>query len=94
MTTEPTYIAALCPTDAEFPAFLRKVAFATRENPDDICGVALQVGRAGTGKSDPPIYRLKLKASLGLKSLVLPGFFVLNRGVFIPCEQWKRHRKR
>ncbi len=25
---------------------------------------------------------------------VLPGFFVLEREVFIPCEQWRRHRRR
>ena len=89
--TEQTYIPASIP----FEQSQRKVPFATRENPDDICGMAVRIGWAGTGESDPPIYRLKLKTSLAsLKTTVLPGFFVLKQGVFIPCEQWRRHRRR
>jgi hypothetical protein len=89
--TEQTYVPASIP----FEQSQRKMPFATRENPDDICGVAVRVGWAGTRESDPPIYRLKLKTSLAsFKTAVLPGFFVLKQGVFIPCEQWRRHRKR
>ncbi len=86
-----TYVPASIP----FEQSQRKVPFAVRERPDQICGVAQRVGRAGTRESDPPIYRLKLKTSLAsFKTAVLPGFFVLKQGVFIPCEQWQRHRKR
>ena len=89
--TEHTYVPASVP----FEQSQRKVPFASRERPDLICGVAVRVGRVGTKESDPPIYRLKLKTSLAsLKTAVLPGFFVLKQGVFIPSEQWRRHRKR
>ncbi len=89
--TEQTYVPASIP----FEQSQRKVPFASRERPDRICGVAHRVGRAGTRESDPPIYRLKLNTSLAsFKTAVLPGFFVLEREVFIPCEQWRRHRRR
>ena len=86
-----TYVPASIP----FEQAQRKVPFATSDKPDHICGVAVRVGRVGTRESDPPIYRLKLKTSLAsFKTTVLPGFFVLEREVFIPCEQWRRHRRR
>ena len=89
--TEQSYVPASIP----FEQSQRKVPFATSDKPDHICGVAVRVGRAGTRESDPPIYRLKLNTSLAsFKTAVLPGFFVLERGVFIPCEQWRRHRRR
>ena len=90
-TTEQTFVPASIP----FEQSQRRVPLATRERPDQICGVALRVGRAGTSERDPPIYRLKLKVSLlSFKSSVLPGYFVLERGVFIPCDQWRRRRRR
>ena len=89
--TEQMYVPASIP----FEQSQRKVPIALSERPDQVCGVAQRVGRTGTRESDPAIYRLKLKTSLAsFKSAVLPGFFVLERGVFIPYEQWRRRRRR
>ena len=83
------------PASIPFEQSQRKVPLATRERPDQICGFAQRVGRAGTRESDPPIYRLKLKTSpASWKTTVLPGFFVLEQGVFLPCEKWRRRRRR
>ena len=89
-TNEQTYVLASIP----FEQTQRKVPFAIRERPDQICGVAQRVGRVGPRESDPPIYRLKLKTSMArFKTAVLTGFFVLERGVFIPYEKWLRRRR-
>jgi len=67
---------------------LRKVPLATSDNTDHISGVAQRVGYTGTSASDRPLYRLKLKTSLAsFKTAVLPGFFVLEQGIFVPYEQ-------
>ena len=94
-TTEPTYIAVAGPASEVAASSWRKVPFATGENPDNPCGMAVRVGRAGTRESDPPVYRLKLKTGLAsFKTAVLPGFFVLKEGVFIPCERWQRRQRK
>ena len=86
--TEQTYIAAVGPADAAFMQSLRKVPLATSEQPDHICGVAQRVGYTGTSARDRPVYRLKLKTRLAsFKTSVLPGFFVLEQGIFVPYEQ-------
>ncbi len=88
MATEQTYIAAACPDYLPFTQSLRKVPLATSDNPDHICGVAQRVVYTGTRASDRPLYRLKLKTSLAsFKTAVLPGFFVLEQGIFVPYEQ-------
>ena len=88
MATEQTYIAAACPADAPFTQSQRNIPLATSDRPDHICGIAQRVGYTDTRASDRPLYRLKLKKSLAsFKTAVLPGFFVLEQGIFVPYEE-------
>src|SRR5438552_18597119 len=83
------------PCSTLFSQCPRKVHFCIKERPDEVCGVALRVGRAGTRGNDPPIYRLKLKTSMTrFKTVTLAGFFVLEKEVFIPYQLWRRRRRR
>ena len=72
---------------------LPRLPVATAKTPDQVCGVAQRVGYTGTQDNDLAIFRLKIKAGQNLPVITLPGFFVLEQGVFIDYEQWCANSK-
>jgi hypothetical protein len=59
-----------------------KISLATLDASDLVCGVTQRVGFTGTLETDLAIYRLKVRHSPDRPAVTLPGFFVLEDGVF------------
>jgi hypothetical protein len=76
------YLPAVVPIVGTFKHSYRKVALARLETPNQLCGVAQRVGYTGTLATDLAIYRLKVRQSPDHRSVLLPGFFVFEEGVF------------
>jgi len=64
-----------------------------RKAPELICGFAQRVGYTGSQDKDLAIYRLKVKPGKDLSTVTLPGFFVIENGVFLDYEQWCQNRE-
>ncbi len=83
------YMPATSDISPIYEQSLRSFPIVARDNPDRICGVARRVGHTGRGEHDLAIYRLKLKVDFAsFKTATLPGFFVIENGVFVPYEEW------
>ena len=85
---ENVYIPAMSIGSATFRHSLSKVDVAIRKTPELICGFAQRVGYTGSKDKDLAIYRLKVKAGKDLHTVTLPGFFVIENGIFLEYEQW------
>lgn len=83
-----TYVPAMTINSATFRHSLSKVHVAMLQAPERICGVAQRVGYTGSRDTDVAMYRLKVKAGNDLPTITLPGFFVIENGVFVDYEQW------
>lgn len=66
---------------------MRKLSIALEETPNHISGQALRVGYTGSLLTDLALYRLKIKATSELPATTLPGFFVLEHGLFRVYEE-------
>jgi len=87
---QQTYLPTISDASPVFEHSLRSIPIVTRDTPDIVCGVAWRVGSTGKSRSDLAIYRLKLKiAFAGLRTATLPGFFVIENGIFVEYEQWR-----
>ena len=90
--TQQTYLPAIHDAAPVFELSLRSIPIVASEAPDNVCGIAYRVGSTGKSRSDLAMYRLKLKVSIaGLRATTLPGFFVIEDGVFVEYEQWRVH---
>jgi len=92
-TIENVYIPATSIGSATFRHSLSKVQVAIRKAPELICGFAQRVGYTGSQDKDLAIYRLKIKPGKDLSTVTLPGFFVIENGVFLEYEQWCQNRE-
>ena len=92
-TFENVYIPATSIGSATFRHSLSKVQVAIRKAPELICGFAQRVGYTGSQDKDLAIYRLKVKPGKDLPTVTLPGFFVIENGVFLDYEQWCQKRE-
>ena len=92
-TIENVYIPATSIGSATFRHSLSKVQVAIRKAPELICGFAQRVGYTGSQDKDLAIYRLKIKPGKDLPTVTLPGFFVIENGVFLEYEQWCQKRE-
>jgi DNA-binding MarR family transcriptional regulator len=89
LAPQQTYLPATSDVSLVFEQSLRNIPIVARDKPDRVCGVARRVGRTGKGKHDPAIYRLKLKVDFASsKAATLPGFFVIENGVFVAFDEW------
>lgn len=65
-----------------------RIALISCEEPGNICGKAFRVGYCGKQPDDLALYRLKVsgvgRAKNGRETTTLPGFFILDRGIFSP----------
>lgn len=68
---------------------LSRVPVTMKGGPDHICGTAQRVGYTGKQDHDLAIYRLKIKPGPKFSTITLPGFFVIENGVFVDYEQWR-----
>lgn len=91
--TQLTYVPAVAITQVTLRHSLQKIPVIVPGEPDRICGVAQRVGYTGNRDEDLAIYRLKVKASEDLPTITLPGFFVIEDGIFKNYEQWCDSRK-
>ena len=85
---QQTYIPVVAIGRITLKHSLYRLPIATLDVPDHTCGVAQRVGYIGTQENDLTLYRLKVKAGNNLSIMTLPGFFVLEQGVFVDYEQW------
>jgi len=76
-TTQMTYIAF----DATTPP-KGKIPIAAQSDPQKMCGLARRIGYTGSSHNAFALYRLKLHTSRSTIMETLPGYFVLERGVF------------
>jgi hypothetical protein len=92
-TDQLTYIPAVAVTQVTLRHSLQKIPVAIPGQPDRICGMAQRIGYTGNSDDDLAIYRLKIKAGEALPTITLPGFFVIDGGIFKDYEQWCANRK-
>jgi hypothetical protein len=84
------YLPAIHDASPVFEHSLRSVPIIVSDAPDIVCGIAYRIGSTGKSRSDLAMYRLKLKISLAsLRTATLPGFFVIEDGIFVEYEQWR-----
>ncbi len=89
-SVQQTYLPAIADAPPVFEYSLRSVPIVARDTPNIVCGEANRIGSTGKGRSDLAMYRLKLKMSFAaLRTATLPGFFVIEEGVFVEYEQWR-----
>jgi hypothetical protein len=67
---------------------LRHLSIATVTEPEHICGVAHRIGFTGKDMEALPMYRLMVTEQDHSDRLMLPFFFVLEKGVFVEYEHW------
>lgn len=85
---QPTYIPTIAIGSITQKHSLYRLPIATLDTPDRICGIAQRVGYTGKQDNDLTIYRLKIKTGNNLPVMTLPGFYVLEQGIFVDYEQW------
>jgi hypothetical protein len=89
-SVQQTYLPAIRDASPVFEHSLRSVPMVAGDAPDIVCGIAYRIGSTGKSRSDLAMYRLKLKISVAsLRTATLPGFFVIEDGVFVEYEQWR-----
>src|SRR5579859_1519231 len=91
--SENIYIPAITLNHATFRHSLSKVQIAVLQSPERICGIAQRVGYTGSQDKDLAMYRLKVKTGNTLPTITLPGFFVIENGVFVDYEQWRQDKE-
>jgi hypothetical protein len=87
-----TFVPAVALTQVTLRHSLQRIPVAVTGKLDHICGVAQRVGYTGNRDDDLAMYRLKVKVSKGLPTITLPGFFVIEDGIFKNYEQWCHSR--
>lgn len=87
------YIPAVTLPQFTLKHSLQKIPVAIKGAIDDICGTAQRVGYTGSKDEDLAVYRLKVKLGKNLTTITLPGFFVVEDGIFTNYEQWCRNRE-
>jgi hypothetical protein len=88
-----TYAPAITITDATLRHSMQKLPLIIVGKPDRICGMAQRIGYTGNKDDDLAIYRLKIKVGEDKVTITLPGFFVIEEGIFKDYEQWCDNRK-
>ena len=82
------YIPGIPVDRATLKHSLNRLPVALLKQPDHICGEARRVGYTGKEDQDLALYRLKIKANKGLPTITLPGFFIIENGIFRDYEHW------
>jgi hypothetical protein len=85
------YIPVIATVSATLRHSLRKLEITTTHMPEQICGIAQRIGYTGNQRQDLAIYRLKVKGKRSFSSITLPGFYIIENGVFVDYEQWQRN---
>jgi len=89
-----TYVPAVAITHVTLRHSLQKIPVVVAGEPGRVCGFAQRVGYTGNRDEDLAIYRLKIKGGEDLPTITLPGFFVIEDGIFKNYEQWCDLRKK
>ncbi len=91
---QQTYIPVIAMTSATLRHSLRRLEIATIHTPDRACGIAQRVGYTGGQDHDLAIYRLKVKGRNSISAITLPGFYVIENGIFVEYEQRQQGKSR
>lgn len=89
---QPTYQPAIVAIPGTLKHSLRKIAIATVEVPDRVCGMARRIGYTGLLETDLAMYRLRVKPDSTHAAVTLAGFFVLEKGIFRIYEPKSDHQ--
>lgn len=66
-----------------FQLLTRIIPIVADDAPNQLCGKAHRVGYTSIAEGKQPLYRLRL-SHVGRKNGMLPGFFLLESGTFVP----------
>lgn len=91
---EIVYVPLFTMLDATFKHSLSKIQVTAMHAPEHICGTAQRVGYTGNRENDFAMYRLRVRSDNRRSTITLPGFFVINNGVFIDYESWCKSQER
>jgi len=81
------YLPVVVPLPGTVKHSAKKLSIATIAAPQQVCGIAQRVGYTGTRETDLALYRLKVRTGSDLAANMLPGFFVLENGIFHTYER-------
>ncbi|HLH61020.1 MAG TPA: hypothetical protein VKV20_04995 [Ktedonobacteraceae bacterium] len=88
------YIPAVPIQRATYRKSWGKIPVATMDAPDRICGLAQRVGYSGKSDNDLAIYRLKVRIGQSAPIFTIPGFFVIEEGLFEDYDLWLAKHER
>lgn len=92
-SSQKTYVPAIVLPRATLKNSLQRLPVTVKGARDHVCGAAQRVGYTGHSDDDLAIYRLKVKFGKNFSTITLPGFFVIEDGIFQSYEQWCSNRK-
>jgi len=72
---------------------LGRLLVAPHGSPTNVCGIARRIGYTGKRDHDLAIYRLKIKTLTHKAFVTLPMLFVVEGGIFVEYEQWKKNNQ-
>ena len=84
------YVPLLAILEATFKHSLAKLEVAILNAPEEVCGIAQRVGYTGSKDTDVAIYRLKIRGGRFRSTITLPGFYVIDKGIFTDYELWSK----
>jgi hypothetical protein len=67
---------------------LNRLPVTSTDHPEQICGEARRVGYTSKQEDALALYRLKIRAGPGFPTITLPGFYIIDNGVFQDYERW------
>jgi hypothetical protein len=89
-----SYIPAIAIIRATLKYSWNKLPVATTATPDQICGEARRIGYTGKDDDDLALYRLKIKSHCGLPTVTLPGLYIIEDGLFLDYDDWKKRQEK
>jgi len=85
-----TYVPAVGIVRATLKHSTNKLPVCPSTNTEQICGEARRIGYTGKQDHDMALYRLKIRVGQSNQIITLPGYYLIEDGLFQEYEQWKQ----